>query len=207
MSNALSLDLGVGNFLRSVNGVSPNDEWTAQAPDFGGAFQAMTARNVAMTPATCPTTEAGRVDASADPVPHFRKAFFHNGYIKGLKQLVHFYNTRDVYAYPVTSGHCPEGTTERVDCWPMPEVPNSMDDTIGDLRLTDEEEDQIVAFLETVTDGYTTLYPNRDLYTGACQIGGDAATEGNETLIAIPDLPDCAPEICGVDPVPSPAIQ
>ncbi len=82
-----------------------------------------------------------------------------------------------------------------------------MDDTIGDLRLTDEEEDQIVAFLETVTDGYTTLYPNRDLYTGACQIGGDAATEGNETLIAIPDLPDCAPEICGVDPVPSPAIQ
>jgi len=35
----------------------------------------------------CPTTEA--------PGPYFQKEFFHNGYIKSLKQLVHFYNTRD----------------------------------------------------------------------------------------------------------------
>ena len=28
---------------------------------------------------------------------------------------VHFYNTRDLHAYKVTSGHCPEGTTERVE--------------------------------------------------------------------------------------------
>ena len=27
--------------------------------------------------------------------PYFQKEFFHNGYIKSLKQLVHFYNTRD----------------------------------------------------------------------------------------------------------------
>lgn len=200
-------DLGVGSFLRSVNGVNPNDAWTPHAPGFDGAFQAMTARNVAMTPTACPTTEAGRVDANGDPVPYFQKSFFHNGYIKSLKQLVHFYNTRDVYAYPVPSGHCPEGTTERVDCWPMPEVPNNMDDTIGDLGLTDAEEDQIVAFLETLTDGYTTPYPNLDLFSGTCLTGGDAATQGNETLLATPDLPECAAEICGVDPVPDPAIR
>src|SRR5258706_5120427 len=54
--------------------------------------------------------------------PYFQKEFFHNGYIKSLKQLVHFYNTRDVYPFNVTSGHCPAGTTEKVDCWPMPEI-------------------------------------------------------------------------------------
>jgi hypothetical protein len=29
-----------------------------------------------------------------------------------------------------------------------------MDTTIGNLGLTDEQEDQIVAFLKTLTDGY-----------------------------------------------------
>ena len=80
-----------------------------------GQMQTSTARDVAMTPPQCPTTEA--------PGPYFQKEFFHNGYIKSLKQLVHFYNTRDVYPYPVTAGHCPAGTIEKVDCWPMPEVP------------------------------------------------------------------------------------
>ena len=64
-------------------------------------MQVSTARNVAMTPPQCPTTEA--------PGPYFQKEFFHNGYIKSLKQLVHFYNTRDVYPFNVTSGHCPAG--------------------------------------------------------------------------------------------------
>jgi len=32
--------------------------------------------------------------------------------VKSLKELVHFYNTRDVFAYPVQSGHCPPGTIE-----------------------------------------------------------------------------------------------
>jgi hypothetical protein len=47
--------------------------------------------------------------------PYFQKDFFHNnGYIKSLKQLVHFYDARDSYAVSVTSGHCPAGTIERV---------------------------------------------------------------------------------------------
>jgi cytochrome c peroxidase len=110
-------DLGLGTFLRSGFGSAPNPNstWTQFAPSTDGQMQVTTARDVAMTPPQCPTTEA--------PGPYFQKEFFHNGYIKSLKQLVHFYNTRDKYKYNVTSGHCPAGTTEKVDCWPMPEVP------------------------------------------------------------------------------------
>ncbi len=200
-------DLGLASFLRNVNGVNPNNSWTDKAPAFDGAMRTVSARNVAMTPKQCPTTEAGRVDGNGEPVPYYQKAFFHNGYIKSLKQLVHFYNTRDLHAYPVTSGHCPAGTTERVDCWPMPEVPNNMDTTIGNLGLTDKEEDQIVAFLETLTDGYGLPFPNRDIYAGTCQTGGQAATQGNDLLIATPDLPACASDICNVEPVPNPPIR
>jgi cytochrome c peroxidase len=191
--------LGLGTFLRSGPGSwpNPNATWTQFAPTSDGMMQTSTARNVAMTPTQCPTTEA--------PGPYFQKEFFHNGYIKSLKQLVHFYNTRDKsgYAYPVTSGHCPSGTTEKVDCWPMPEVSNNEDMTVGDLNLTDQEEDQIVAFLQTLTDGYTTPYPNRDKYTGACMTGGSAKTQGNEFLIPTPPLPPCASAICGVAPLPT----
>ena len=194
-------DLGLGTFLRSGPGSwpNPNDTWTRNAPSVDGQMQVSSARNVAMTPTQCPSTEA--------PGPYFQKEFFHNGYIKSLKQLVHFYNTRDVYPFPdVTSGHCPAGTTERVDCWPRPEVPATMDMTIGKLGLTDQEENQIVAFLQTLTDGYTTPYPNQDTYTGQCKTGGSAATQGNDSLIPTPTLPPCAADVCGVFPYPLPPL-
>jgi len=194
-------DLGLGTFLRSGFGSAPNPNasWRKLAPSVDGQMQVSSARNVAMTPQQCSTTEA--------PGPYFQKEFFHNGYIKSLKQLVHFYNTRDTaFAYPVTSGHCPQGTVERVNCWPMPEVKNNLDMTTGDLGLTDKEEDQIVAFLQTLTDGFTRPYPNRDTYTGACMHGGSSKTQGNEFLIPTPELPPCADAVCGVSPVPSPPI-
>src|SRR5438445_8745799 len=195
-------DLGLGTFLRSGPGSwpNPNITWRKFAPTVDGQMQVSSARNVAMTPPQCTTTEA--------PGPYFQKEFFHNGYIKSLKQLVDFYNTRDVAAYKfdVTSGHCPAGTTERVDCWPMPEVPNNIDMTTGNLGLTDQEEDQIVAFLQTLTDGFTRPYPNLDTYTGSCKTGGSAKTQGNESLILTPDLPSCASAVCDVQPVPSPPI-
>ncbi len=206
-------DLGMGTFLRSGFGSwpNPNATWIPFAPSTDGQFQVATARNVAMTPlcppgspagcVACPTTEA--------PGPYFQKEFFHNGYIKSLKQLVHFYNTRDepAFAYPVTSGHCPPGTVERVTCWPMPEVRNNIDMTTGKLGLTNEEENQLVAFLQTLTDGYTKPYPNRDTFTGRCKVGGSASTQGNESLIRTPPLPPCATAVCGVAPVPSPPIR
>jgi cytochrome c peroxidase len=184
-----------------------------------GQFQVVTTRDVALTPPQCPTTEAGQFDANGAPVPYFQKEFFHNGYIKSLKQLVHFYNTRDfasapgagavTYAFPVTSGHCPMGTVERVTCWPQPEVPNNIDMTTGALGLTDTEENQVVAFLQTLNDGFITPYKNIDTFTGQCSTtlpGQTASTQGNETIIPTWDLATfpCATDICGVAPLPSP---
>jgi cytochrome c peroxidase len=201
-------DLGLGTFLRSGPGSAPNPNstWTQFAPMVDGQFQVSSARNVAMTPPQCPTTEAGV------GMPYFQKAFFHNGYIKSLKQLVHFYNTRDMagFAQPVTSGHCAPGTTEKVDCWPMPEVKNDIDMTTGNLGLTDKEEDQIVAFLQTLTDGFTRPYPDSNTFTGACMTCNPAtdpncspARQGNASLITTPPLPACASAICGVPPLPT----
>jgi cytochrome c peroxidase len=170
-------DFGLGTFLRSGFGSAPNpnSDWIKYAPTSDGQMQTMTARDVALVPPQCPTTEA--------PGPYFQKEFFHNGYIKSLKQLVHFYNTRDVYPYPVESGECPSGTVEKVTCWPSPEVPQNLDMTVGSLGLTDTEENQIVAFLETLSDGYTKPYPFVTTYTGACMTGGTAATQGNSTIL------------------------
>jgi cytochrome c peroxidase len=201
-------DLGMGTFLRSGFGAAPNPNanWIEFAPSVDGQFQVSSARNVAMTPPQCPTTEAGTT-------PYFQKEFFHNGYIKSLKQLVHFYNTRDVagIAQPVTSGHCPEGTIERVTCWPRPEVTNNLDMTTGMLGLTGTEENQIVAFLMTLTDGFTRPYSDRDKFTGACMTCNPAtdpncspARQGNGSLIPTPPLPPCTPDICGVPPLPKP---
>src|ERR1700730_8685216 len=91
-------DLGFGNFLRSGPQSAPDPNsanWLQFATSTDGQFQVATARDVAMTPPQCPTTEAGQFDANGKPIPYFQKEFFHNGYIKSLKQLVHFYNTRD----------------------------------------------------------------------------------------------------------------
>jgi cytochrome c peroxidase len=216
-------DLLLGNFLRSGPQTFPDPNqpaWLSLAPSVDGQAQVMTARDVALTPPQCPTTEAGTGQ------PYFQKEFFHNGYIKSLKQLVHFYNTRDsvpnpngntTYAYPVTSGHCPSGTVERVTCWPQPEVLNNIDMTTGALGLTDQEENQIVAFLQTLTDGYNpanpsvSTYKNIDTFTGQCSTtlpGQTASNQGIESIIPTFNLAQfpCATDICGVPPVPSPPI-
>jgi cytochrome c peroxidase len=81
------------------------------------------------------------------------KAYAHNGYFKSLKGIVHFYNTRDV------NPECSNPFTTEADalaqgCWPVPEVAENVNiDELGDLGLTPEEEDAIVAFLMTLSDG------------------------------------------------------
>jgi hypothetical protein len=40
--------------------------------------------------------------------------------------------------------------------------------TIGNLGLTATEENQIVTFLHTLTDGFTTPYPDSNTFTGSC---------------------------------------
>ena len=74
----------------------------------------------------------------------------HNGYFKSLKSIVHFYNTRDVLRRCGTnlSG---EGTT----CWPPPESTDNMNTKfVGRLGLSDEEEDELVSFMQTLADGF-----------------------------------------------------
>src|SRR6266446_6337688 len=207
-------DLGLGTFLRSGfgSGPNPNSTWTQFAPSVDGQMQVSSVRNVAMTPPQCPTTEAGST-------PYFQKGFFHNGYMKSLKQLVHFYNTRDVFPFNVTSGHCPPGTIEKVTCWPMPEVRNNIDMTVGKLGLTDQEENQLVVIMQALTDGFNptnpsvSTYPNINTFTGTCTTCNPArdpncspSRQGNGSLIPTPPLPACASAICGVPPVPSPPI-
>jgi cytochrome c peroxidase len=71
--------------------------------------------------------------------------YMHNGVFQTMREVVHFNNTRDV-----------EGAG-----WPPPETPENvhrhmppMPGTFGQLGLTDQEEEDIVAFLHTLTDGY-----------------------------------------------------
>jgi hypothetical protein len=85
----------------------------------------------------------------------------------------------------------------------MPEVSQNLDMTTGNLGLTGKEEDQIIAFLQTLTDGFTTPYPDSGTFTGQCLTGGSSRTQGNEELIPTPPLPPCAGDVCGVPPLPS----
>jgi cytochrome c peroxidase len=74
-----------------------------------------------------------------------------DGYFKNLKGIVHFYNSRDTLA------RCqPNNPGEGTSCWPAPETTANMNTRfIGRLGLTDAEEDAIVAFLRTLSDGWT----------------------------------------------------
>jgi cytochrome c peroxidase len=84
------------------------------------------------------------------PRPDFVKAYMHNGYLKSLRDVVHFYNTRD--ALPACT---PGDRGEKVTCWPAPENPETMNRRqLGNLKLSDKQEDLLVAFLKTLTDGY-----------------------------------------------------
>jgi cytochrome c peroxidase len=76
---------------------------------------------------------------NVDKAPYggFTKAYMHNGVFKTLGEVVNFYNTRDVGA------------------WPAPEVPMNVNDSeLGDLGLSPAEEQAIVAFMRTLSDGY-----------------------------------------------------
>jgi cytochrome c peroxidase len=84
--------------------------------------------------------------------PNAAKSFMHNGALESLEQIVHFYNTRDVLPA------CAAVPKPRFgdNCWPAPEVAANVNvDELGDLGLTDREERALVAFLETLTDGWS----------------------------------------------------
>ncbi len=122
------VDTGLGGFL---------DE-----PELYGAVKVPTLRNVARAPGGAP------------------KAYGHNGVFKSLEQIVHFYNTRDVLRQCAPGEVAPTagGLARMVyqpECWPAAEVAENVNrDELGDLGLTRAEERALVAFLETLSDGW-----------------------------------------------------
>ena len=124
-------DQGLGGFLQA------RAEYAQYAAENMGKHKVPTLRNVASRPTAGDT-----------------KAYMHNGYFKSLKTVVHFYNTRDL------KPACSDPFTREADaladnCWPAPEVKDNVNtDELGDLGMSDAEEDAIVAFMETLSDGY-----------------------------------------------------
>jgi cytochrome c peroxidase len=81
--------------------------------------------------------------------------YMHNGYFKTLRGVLDFYNTRDV------KPRCPNKFTTEADalaqgCWPAPEsFANLNKKDLGDLKLSEQDIDDLLAFLDTLTDGWT----------------------------------------------------
>jgi len=79
--------------------------------------------------------------------------YMHNGKFQNLKTVIHFYNTRDV-----SGAINPESGTG----WESSEISSNRiaGNRVGNLGLSDVEEDAIVAFLKTLTDArYESLIP------------------------------------------------
>jgi len=90
-------------------------------PDQNGKFKVMPVRNIGLS-----------------------APYAHNGLFKSLKEIVHFYNTRDV------PGANPGGGD-----WPPPEYPATVNhDELGNLGLSDADEEALVEFMMTLDDGY-----------------------------------------------------
>lgn len=119
------VDLGLG----APSGAAPGEAgW--------GRVRTPTLRNVDLRPT------AGSV-----------KPFMHNGAFTSLEEVVRYYNTRDVL--PQCEPTAPRSSWG-VSCWPAPAVELNVNTTdMGDLQLTPFQEAAIVAFLRTLSDGYT----------------------------------------------------
>jgi cytochrome c peroxidase len=128
------IDLGLGGFLQT------RVDYQQYAPENLGKQKVPTLRNV-----------------DKRPYPEFVKAYAHNGFFKSLKGIVHFYSTRDLKPSCESLGilDATEAVALANDCWPEPEVAANVNTKeLGSLRLTEAQEDAIVAFLKTLSDGY-----------------------------------------------------
>ncbi len=109
-------------------GLSANPNLTTSSALEKGKFRVSTLRNVELT-----------------------APYLHNGVFQTLEEVVSFYNTRDSEACWGAAGEIPFQ-----NCWPEPEVIENMDlSNIGDIGLNADEEAAIVAFMLTLTDGFT----------------------------------------------------
>lgn len=88
-----------------------------------------------------------------------RDAFFHNGRFTSLREVLHFYNERDIYPEKYYSRNA-DGTLRMFDDLP-PGYPDNIDhDPPLDRKsgaqpaLSESDIDDLIAFLETLNDGY-----------------------------------------------------
>jgi len=78
--------------------------------------------------------------------------YMHNGALATLKEVVHFYNTRDT-----KPRICPDINDPGFgrECWPEPEITRNVnDEELGNLEMSERQELALVAFMQTLTDGY-----------------------------------------------------
>lgn len=79
--------------------------------------------------------------------------YMHNGYFRTLRGVTAFYNDRDVR--PRCQAEAAEAKALGQGCWPAPEVAENVNtEELGKLGLTDQEVDDIVAFMATLSDGW-----------------------------------------------------
>jgi cytochrome c peroxidase len=177
-TNFIDLGLG-GNPNPAPDGTRFFNVTLGDIPQFNGLFQAPTVR-----------------DVDRRPSPNFVKAYMHNGVFKSLKQVVHFYNTRNLTTSDLPLTGIPSAnpidltnpTTyvtslgTRKPLWGPPEVldptsnlvntfmgfvtlnnptglPPSQGGQVGNLGLTDQQENDIVAFMRILTAGFTRPNP------------------------------------------------
>lgn len=109
------------------------------SPAEDGKFKVPTLRNIALT-----------------------APYMHNGYFMTLRGTVDFYNTRD------TKPVCPQALVAEDEaiakgCWPAAEVADNVNtDELGKLKLSEQEVDDIVAFMRTLTDGWRPANGKRE---------------------------------------------
>jgi cytochrome c peroxidase len=114
------------------------------------------------------------------PSPDFVKAYMHNGVFKSLKDVVHFYNKRNIavdasgkeIAFDLRKGP-PSGYTP---LFPPPEVLENVQNAtgvapaqatsaiesngqVGNLQLSPQQEADLINFLKILNDGYTRPNP------------------------------------------------
>jgi cytochrome c peroxidase len=165
------IDWGLGaNPQTSPDGTKFFNSVPGDIAEFRGLFKAPSVRN-----------------SDKRPHPNFVRAYMHNGVFKSLQDVVHFYNKRNIavdakgneVSFDLRTGP-PAGHRRLIA---PPEVIDNVQNVaglspedaaaqgidgdlptngqVGNLGLSDSEEEDIVNFLKTLTDGYGAPHPVR----------------------------------------------
>lgn len=83
---------------------------------------------------------------------HLTAPYAHNGFFKKLEDITRFYNTRDLLP---SCDDVVQKAKPGVNCWDASEYPDTMNtDELGDLGLSDKDEEALVKFMKTLSDGW-----------------------------------------------------